>query len=678
MKLTCPNCKDQFDAPDVQSAGGAMDAQCPICDAAFKVERMAQMPFLHEDERFVEQSPFDWPAESHPAQTQPTAAESKDPHDILKKYFGYQEFRPNQLEIIRYLLDAQDVFVLMPTGSGKSICFQIPAIIRDGVGVIISPLIALMQDQVQALKQNGVRADYLNSTQSGHEAGQVKKRVLNNEIDLLYVAPERLSSNEFLVFLERCDIALFAIDEAHCVSQWGHDFRPEYLGIAKVTRQFKEVPRIALTATADIQTRKSILSNLELNGAETFISSFDRPNIRYHVGFKNNDKKQLLAFLQDRHSQDAGIVYVRTRKRADTIAQWLSDNSVEALPYHAGLDQTTRLRHQKRFLQQDGLVMVATIAFGMGIDKPDVRFVAHLDLPASVEAYYQETGRAGRDGLPADAWMVYSLSDVVAMRKMMALSDGNEEFKRIQFRKLEALLGYGETVECRRKVLLDYFGETGSPSCGNCDTCLQRVDTWDGTIATQMALSCVYRTGERFGAAYLTDVLRGQHTERIKRFGHDRIKTFGVGHELSNQEWRSVFRQLTAMGLLSVNLSEISGFRLTDRSWPVLKGAHQVRLRKDPLPVKPKKKRAKRKQTAPTLINATELPLWEALRELRMSISKQLGIPPFVVFHDRTLAEMVEAKPATREELLQITGVGEKKADQFGPQFLELFKTDRG
>ena len=432
MKLTCPNCEDQFDAPDVQSAGEAMDAQCPSCDVAFKVELMAQMPFLHEDECFTEQSPFDLPAKPYPDHTQPMAAKSKDPHDILKKYFGYQEFRPNQLEIIQYLLDAQDVFVLMPTGSGKSICYQIPAIIRDGVGLIISPLIALMQDQVQALKQNGVRADYLNSTQSGQEAGQVKNRVLNNEIDLLYVAPERLLGDEFQLFLGRCTIALFAIDEAHCVSQWGHDFRPEYLGIAKVTRQFKDVPRIALTATADMQTRKGILSNLELNGAETFISSFDRPNIRYHVGFKNNDKKQLLAFLQDGHPQDAGIVYVRTRKRADTIAQWLSDKGVAALPYHAGLDQTARLRHQKRFLQEDGLVIVATIAFGMGIDKPDVRFVAHLDLPASVEAYYQETGRAGRDGLPADAWMVYSLSDVVAMRKIMALSDGNEEFKRIQ------------------------------------------------------------------------------------------------------------------------------------------------------------------------------------------------------------------------------------------------------
>lgn len=602
--------------------------------------------------------------------------ETNDPHHILKKYFGYHDFRPNQLDIIRTLLDGKDVFVLMPTGSGKSLCYQIPAIMRPGVGIIISPLIALMQDQVQALQQIGVRAAYLNSTQSTRESAHVKALASNDAIDLLYVAPERLSTDEFKDFLGRCRLSLFAIDEAHCVSQWGHDFRPEYLGIADVTRRFNTVPRVALTATADRQTRKGILANLELTSAKSFVSSFDRPNIRYRVGLKNNDKKQLLAFLLEEHPNSAGIVYVRTRKRADSIAQWLSDRGIEALPYHAGLDQSTRFDHQKRFLQQDGLVIVATIAFGMGIDKPDVRFVAHLDLPASVEAYYQETGRAGRDGLPADAWMVYSLSDVVAMRKMMAQSDGDEAFKRIQFRKLEALLGYGETVSCRRKVLLDYFGETGSSNCGNCDTCLQPVDTWDGTIAAQMALSCIYRTGERFGAVYLTDILTGRITERIKRFGHDRIKTFGVGHELSSQQWRSVFRQLAAAGLVSVNLSEISGFRLTKESWPVLKGERRVQFRADPEPVKSKKKRHAKQRSAPAQLPVADQTLWEAMRELRISISKELGIPPYIVFHDRTLMEMVELRPTNRAELLLITGVGEKKADQFGSRFLELIKAD--
>ncbi len=612
-----------------------------------------------------------------PVQTVKSHTPNNDPHQILKKVFGYSSFRPLQLDIIQKLISGQDVFVLMPTGSGKSICYQIPAMIRQGVGVVISPLIALMQDQVQALCQNGVRAAYLNSSLSAEKARQVESRVRAGDIDLLYVAPERLLTDRCQSFLQHIPLALFAIDEAHCVSQWGHDFRPEYLGIADVTRKFKGVPRIALTATADPQTRKGILSNLDLRKAVPFISSFDRPNIRYRVALKHNDKNQLLAFLQDEHPGAAGIVYVRTRKRADTISKWLQDKGLEALAYHAGLDQATRFAHQKRFLREDGVVMVATIAFGMGIDKPDVRFVAHLDLPASVEAYYQETGRAGRDGLPADAWMVYSLADVVAMRKMLDLSEGDENFKRIQLKKLEALLGYAETVECRRTVLLDYFGEFGTAACGNCDTCLQPVENWEGTVASQMALSCVYRTGQRFGAAYLTDVLTGQTTDRIQRFGHHRIKTFGVGRDISSQDWRSVFRQLTAAGLLSVNLTEISGFRLTEKSWPVLKGEKTVRFRKDPLPVKAKKKSKKTTKAAVNLLPATDLPLWEKLRELRLSIAKELAVPPYVVFHDRTLVEMVEQQPITRAALLQLNGVGEKKAEKFGEQFLALLKQVR-
>jgi len=600
-----------------------------------------------------------------------------DPHEILKKFFGFHNFRPLQLEIIKALIGGQDVFVLMPTGSGKSLCYQIPAMVRQGVGVVISPLIALMQDQVQALSQNGVQAAFINSSLSAQEARQVEERTMAGEIDLLYVAPERLTTERCQNFLKRLQPALFAIDEAHCVSQWGHDFRPEYLGIPKVTRQFKGVPRIALTATADPQTRKSIAANLDLEGAVSFVSSFDRPNIRYRIELKNSDKRQLLSFLQGEHPGAAGIVYVRTRKRADAIAQWLRERGVDALPYHAGLEQAVRWANQRRFLREEGVVMVATIAFGMGIDKPDVRFVAHLDLPASIEAYYQETGRAGRDGLPADAWMIYSLSDVVAMRKMLELSEGDQEFKRIQMKKLEALLGLAETVVCRRQVLLDYFGEHGSAACGNCDTCLQEVETWDGTTAAQMALSCVYRTGQRFGAVYLADVLMGRSNERMQRFGHDKIKTFGVGRELSSHEWRSVFRQLTASGLLSVNMAEIAGFRLTEKSWPVLKGEQTLRLRKDPQQVKTRKRAGKdKKSAAPALLQDQDLPLWEKLRALRLSISRELNIPPFVVFHDRTLLEMVDAKPTTREALLEITGVGEHKAQQYGEQFLELLNKE--
>jgi ATP-dependent DNA helicase RecQ len=601
--------------------------------------------------------------------------ESLGPNEILRKYFGYSTFRPLQLEIIETILSGRDAFVLMPTGSGKSVCYQIPSMIRPGVGVVISPLIALMQDQVQALCQNGVRAAYLNSSLSAEEARRIERQTLAGEIDLLYVAPERLATEHCRNLLNRLEPALFAIDEAHCVSQWGHDFRPEYLGIPNVTRQFEGVPRIALTATADPQTRQSIVANLELNCADEFISSFDRPNIRYRVELKHNDKRQLLAFIQNEYPAAAGIVYVRTRKRADGIARWLKERDIEALPYHAGLDQPVRHTHQRRFLKEEGVVMVATIAFGMGIDKPDVRFVAHLDLPASMEAYYQETGRAGRDSLPADAWMIYSLADVVAMRKMLELSDGDENFKHIQIKKLEALLGYAETVACRRQVLLDYFGEHGTAACGNCDTCQRQVETWDGTIAAQMALSCVYRTGQRFGAAYLTDVLMGKSTERIQRFGHDKIKTFGVGREFSNHQWRSIFRQLAASGLLSVNMARISGFRLTDKSWPVLKGERTLHLRVDPEPIKPTKTMpAKKKKMAPSHLQPSDLPLWEKLRALRLAISRDQDIPPFVVFHDSTLAEMASAKPTTIEELLLISGIGQLKADKYGEQFLDVIR----
>jgi ATP-dependent DNA helicase RecQ len=674
MLITCPKCKAQFDAEGSWQPDGSLQTRCAQCRAAFTVHMAADAPIPDDDAVSLPEIPDGEPPLPSRGESRGDI-EALGPKEILRKYFGYSTFRPLQMEIIETVTAGGDAFVLMPTGSGKSICYQIPAMMRPGVGVVISPLIALMQDQVQALRQNGVRAAFLNSTLSAEEARRVENQAVAGEIDLLYVAPERLSTERCRQWLKRLTPALFAIDEAHCVSQWGHDFRPEYLSITDVTGQFKGVPRIALTATADPQTRKSILANLELKGAAEFISSFDRPNIRYRVELKHNDKRQLLAFLQNEYPGAAGIVYVRTRKRAESIALWLKERGIEALPYHAGLDQPLRFAHQRRFLQEEGVVIVATIAFGMGIDKPDVRFVAHLDLPASVEAYYQETGRAGRDSLPADAWMIYSLADVMAMRKMLELSEGDDDFKHIQIKKLEALLGYAETVTCRRQVLLDYFGEHGGSACGNCDTCQSQVETYDGTIAAQKALSCVYRTGQRFGAAYLTDVLMGKHTERIQSFGHDKIKTFGVGHEFSSQQWRSVFRQLTASGLLSVNMTKISGFRLTEKSWPVLKGEQTLRMRIDPEPVKTvKSKPAKKKKAAVGDLPASHLPLWEKLRALRLSISKELDIPPFVVFHDSTLAEMVNIRPTTIEGLLLISGVGQMKADKYGEQFLEVIR----
>jgi ATP-dependent DNA helicase RecQ len=601
---------------------------------------------------------------------------SPTPQDILRKYYGYRSFRAHQLEIIESVLRGQDVFVLMPTGSGKSVCYQIPAVLRHGVGIVVSPLIALMQDQVLALKQNGLRADYLNSSLSGEEAGRVAKRLRSGAIDLLYVAPERLRTEGFQQLLQQVPIALFAIDEAHCVSQWGHDFRPEYMQIAEITRRFGGVPKIALTATADAYTRRDILEKLELARAAQFVSSFDRPNIRYRVQLKANGRRQLLAFLQAEHPGASGIVYVRTRKRADDVASWLAAQGIAAAAYHAGLEPRTRLERHRRFLRESGAVMVATIAFGMGIDKPDVRFVAHLDLPASMEAYYQETGRAGRDGKPADAWMVYSLADVVAVRVLLERSDGSADFKRLQGRKLEALLGYCETVECRRAVLLGYFGEAYPAPCRNCDNCLHPAQTWDGTVAAQKALSCVYRTGQRFGAAHLTDVLVGNASKTAQRLSHDRIKTFGAGRELSPAAWRSVFRQLVANGLLTVNLAQVAGFRLTEKSWPVLKGSQAVRLRRDEPPLKNAKAAQRTAAPADDAPEEESRPLFERLRQLRLEISKGMNVPPYVVFHDKTLKEMAARRPSSRAELLGISGVGERKAERYGELFLNAIQEE--
>ncbi|MCU0560446.1 MAG: DNA helicase RecQ [Desulfobacterales bacterium] len=601
-----------------------------------------------------------------------SSAPRSDPHGVLRRFFGFKEFRPHQRDIIQTLLEGRDVFALMPTGSGKSVCYQIPSVLRGGVGIVISPLIALMQDQVHGLRQNGLRADFLNSSLSAEEARAVIQRVSAGATDILYVAPERLATGGFQQLLKRIPIALFAIDEAHCVSQWGHDFRPEYLQIAAVTGAFAQVPRIALTATADAHTRRDILAKLNLGNAALFVSSFDRPNIAYRLRLKENGRQQLLHFIRDEHPGASGIVYVRTRRRADETAQWLRARGIDALAYHAGLTQQERLENQRRFLDSGKRVVVATIAFGMGIDKPDVRFVAHLDLPASIESYYQETGRAGRDGRPADAWMLYALADVVAMRKLQEASVGDEAFKRIQARKLDALLGFCETVECRRVALLRYFDERYPRPCMNCDNCLDSAETWDATLAAQKALSCVYRTGQRFGAAHLIEVLVGNPGERIRRRGHDRIKTFGAGKELSASQWRSVFRQLVSGGFLAVDLGEIAGFKLNEKSRSILKGELTVRFRKDPLRPAPRTPAGGTRDSRPPAPDAEpDRTLFEILREVRRAISLQSGLPPYCVFHDKTLKEMAAVAPVTREQLLAITGVGEKKLERFGEAFLE-------
>lgn len=600
---------------------------------------------------------------------------SAKPERILNQYFGYGSFRENQLEIIEHLLDGRDVFVLMPTGSGKSICFQIPAIIRTGVGVVISPLIALMQDQVEGLRQNGVNADCLNSSLDAGAAARVEARVLSGKTDLLYVAPERLLTEGFQRLLTRFPISLFAIDEAHCVSQWGHDFRPEYLKISQITRLYPDVPRIALTATADEVTRKEILDKLEMTGSESFVSSFDRPNICYRVHLKENGKQQMLNFIGTEHASETGIVYCRSRKRVDDTAAWLSEKGISpVISYHAGLPAEERTARQQRFSREESIVVVATIAFGLGIDRPDVRFVVHFDVPMSMEAYYQETGRAGRDGEPADAWMLYSLADVVAARRMLGLSEGPESFKLIQQRKLEALLGYCETIECRRQVLLRYFGEIRDEPCGNCGTCKEGVDSWDGTIAAQKALSAVYRTGQRFGARYLTDLLTGKADGRILRFGHDRIRTFGVGRDLSVRQWRSVFRQLMAAGYLTVDLSQRSGFQLTEKGLTVLKGDKTIFFRKDIRPAGAAVVHHKKPTLNPDLTDSGSINLWEELRRLRLHIARELGLPAYQIFHDKTLKDMAASRPSTGEDFLRIPGVGERKAQQFGDRFLAAIR----
>jgi len=586
--------------------------------------------------------------------------------DILQSVFGFQSFRPPQDQIINSVIAGDDAMVIMPTGGGKSLCYQIPSLVREGCGVVVSPLIALMQDQVSALKLLGVRAAFLNSTLDPSEAAEIESDLRSCTLDLLYIAPERLNQNRTIALLQSATISLFAIDEAHCVSQWGHDFRADYLQLSMLAELFPEVPRIALTATADERTRGEIINRLGLEHGGHFIAGFDRPNIRYRITLKHNAKTQLLKFLKEEHQRDAGIVYCLSRKKTEEIAHWLTLQGFNALPYHAGLPTQTRATNQARFLREEGVIVVATIAFGMGIDKPDVRFVAHLDLPKTVESYYQETGRAGRDGMPADAWMVYGLQDVIKLRQMMSTSEGSDEHKRAEQHRLNAMLGFCEITSCRRQALLAYFDDHMPNPCGNCDTCLEPADTWDGTESARMALSTAYLTGQRFGVNHLIDVLRGSEGERIFQFEHHTISVYGIGKALSNDQWRSVFRQLVARGLLSVDLERFGALRLEERCRPLLRGEETIELRRD------LKQKTTKRQTRSPLPNDIDVTLWEALRDCRRGFAEEQNVPPYVIFHDSTLQEMCVALPSSLEQLAEISGVGERKLEKYGPAFVGI------
>jgi len=586
--------------------------------------------------------------------------------EILQHTYGYDQFRGEQQQVIEAAVNGDDALVLMPTGGGKSICYQIPAMVRPGIGLVVSPLIALMQDQVSALQQLGVDAAFLNSSLTSEEQSAVANRMHSGDLDMLYIAPERLMQSATLEWLSQFQISLIAIDEAHCVSQWGHDFRQDYLLLNQLRDSFPNVPRMALTATANQKTRDEIVHNLALNGPHVFVSSFDRPNIRYSVAPKDDAKKQLIRFLVS-YKEESGIVYCLSRKKVDSMAEWLCSRGLTALPYHAGLDSKTRAENQERFLREDGIIMVATIAFGMGIDKPDVRFVAHLDLPGSMEAYYQETGRAGRDGEPAEAWMIYGLNDVVQRSQMVDRSRAADQHKRNERAKLDSLLGWCEVTSCRRQSLLGYFGEQQSQACGNCDTCLTTPKTWNATEAAQKTLSCVYRTGQRFGAGHVIDVLRGKESDRMLELGHHALSTFGIGTDLSQNQWRSIVRQLIVRGFLVSDAESYGALRLTELSRSILKGEIELLLREDV-----SEPRLTKKVRRNANVSDADSSLWEALRACRKTLADEHGIAPYMVFHDATLMEMMEQQPTNESALLYLNGVGELKLEKFGDAFLEV------
>jgi len=593
----------------------------------------------------------------------------------LRHVFGYDSFRGEQAQVVAHVADGGDALVLMPTGGGKSLCYQLPALLREGTAIVVSPLIALMQDQVEALRQLGVRAAFLNSSQDAAESAATERQLLDGGLDLLYVAPERLLTPRFLSLLERARVALFAIDEAHCVSQWGHDFRPEYRQLTTLHERWPQVPRIALTATADAPTRREIVERLALEKARQFVSSFDRPNIRYAVAQKHDSRRQLLDFL-DGHAGESGIIYCLSRRKVEATAAALAERGIDALPYHAGLDASVRAANQRRFLREEGIVMVATIAFGMGIDKPDVRFVAHMDLPKSLEGYYQETGRAGRDGEPAEAWLAYGLGDAVLLQRMIETSEAGEDRKQLERRKLDALVGYCESTGCRRQTLLAYFGEHYPAACGHCDNCLQPPQSWDGTIAAQKALSCVYRSGQRFGAAHVIDILRGADTAKIRQHGHASLSTYGIGNDLDSKQWRSVFRQLVAAGLLEVDVEGHGALRLTNGSSDVLKGRRTLSLRTEA-------RAGTRRRERGAGLPAAALPpeaagRFEALRQWRSEAARAQGVPAYVIFHDSTLREIAQQQPTDLDALAAISGVGAGKLERYGAAVLDAVAGEAG
>lgn len=602
--------------------------------------------------------------------------------EVLREVFGLRSFRGLQGQIIEHVLAGGDGLVVMPTGGGKSLCFQLPALLRPGIGVVVSPLIALMQDQVSALCQLGVKAGMINSSLTPAGIREMEQAMLDGSLDLVYIAPERLMQPRMLELLDRCEVALFAVDEAHCVSQWGHDFRPEYLQLGRLAEQFSHVPRLALTATADAVTREDILHRLGLKRARQFISGFDRPNIQYQVVEKTQPRQQLFSFLNSEHREDSGIVYCLSRRKVDETAAWLCEQGISALPYHAGLDAVTRRRHQDRFRHEDGLVMVATIAFGMGIDKPDVRFVAHLDLPRSIEAYYQETGRAGRDGRPSNAWLAYGFGDAVVHHRFIDQSESPDAQKRIERDKLRSLLHFCESVKCRRQALLDYFGEEHPGGCGNCDRCLNPPELIDATEFARKAMSCVFRTGQCYGAAYIADVLMGSSEMRILQNGHDQLSTYGIGSDVPRRHWLLLMRQLVVAGYLEVD-AEFGGLRLTEASRPLLRGEVQFAM---PIPAKPAETSRKAagsarrgkagERAADALVSESQRKIFQSLRDLRKEIAAEQNVPPYVIFHDRTLVEIVLAGPSTLDELARVQGVGRRKLQRYGDLVLDVLAGD--